>query len=146
MIERFTHIGHVVRDINKGIELYTAGFGFRPHSKGVMSIPGGKAFMVAVGNNLIEIIEPTDSKHRVGRFLEKRGEGLFHISFRVDDLDSEVHLLRERGLRLENPREITTLPTCPKISFVDPDSTYGAIIELAEEPAGYEILPPKSSP
>lgn len=136
MIEYFTHVGHIVRDIDKGIDLYTRVLGFKPRSSGVGQIPGGKAFMVAVGNNSIELIEPTDSEHRVGKFLQQHGEGWFHISFRVSDLNKEVQSLREQGITVEDPREISTLPSRPKIAFVDPQSVYGAIIELAEGPGG----------
>ncbi len=133
MIERYTHVGHIVRDIKKGIDLYTNTFGFRPISREVVPIPGGKAFMVAVGDNSIELIEPIDTEHRVGRFLETRGEGLFHISFRVDNLDEEVRSLRKKGVIIEDPREISSLPSRPRIAFADPRSVFGAIIELAEE-------------
>jgi methylmalonyl-CoA epimerase len=134
MIECYTHVGHIVRDINKGIDLYTRIFGLKPGASSVGQIPGGKAFMIPVGNNSIELIEPTDSEHRVGKFLEKHGEGWFHLSFQVDDLNAEVQSLRQKGIIVEDPREVTTLPSRPRIAFVDPQSVYGAIIELAENP------------
>ena len=134
MIECYTHVGHIVRNINKGIDLYTRIFGLKPGASSVGQIPGGKAFMIPVGNNSIELIEPTDSEHRVGKFLEKRGEGWFHISFQVNDLSAEVQSLRQKGIVVEDPREITTLPSRPRIAFIDPQSVYGAIIELAENP------------
>ena len=134
MIERCTHIGHIVYNLEKGIDLYTRILGFKPLSSTAMRFPGGKAFMVGIGNLAIELIEPTDSEHRVGRFLAQRGEGLFHVSYRVADIHAEVRSLREKGILVEDPREITTLPSRPKIAFLDPQSVYGAIIELAEEP------------
>lgn len=137
MIECYTHVGHIVRDINKGIDLYTRIFGLKPGASTVGQIPGGKAFMIPVGNNFIELIEPTDSEHRVGKFLEKRGEGWFHISFQVDDIRAEVQSLRQKGIVVEDPREVTTLPSRPRIAFIDPQSVYGAIIELAENPKRY---------
>lgn len=133
MIRYYTHVGHVVRDINQGIDLYARALGLKPDPDGVMEIPGGKALMIPVGRNFVELIQPTDSKHRVGKFLQLRGEGLFHISFRVDDIRAEVRSLREKGILVEDPREISTLPTRPRIAFLDPQSTCGAIIELAEE-------------
>jgi methylmalonyl-CoA/ethylmalonyl-CoA epimerase len=134
MIEYFSHVGHVVKDINKGINLYTNLLGFKPGQGVISPMPGGKAFMIPIGNNFIELIEPTDSEHRVGKFLEKHGEGLFHISLRVNDLSEEVKLLRAKGIIVEDPREITSLPSRPKIAFIDPQSVFGAYIELAENP------------
>ncbi len=133
MIEGLSHVGHIVRDMNRGIDLYTRIFGLKPQSNNITQIPGGKAFMIPIGNNSIELIEPTDSEHRVGQFLERHGEGWFHISFQVDNLQAEVQSLRQQGIIVEDPREITTLPSRPRIAFIDSKSVYGAIIELAEE-------------
>jgi methylmalonyl-CoA epimerase len=133
MIEYYSHVGHVVKDIDQAIHLYTNIFGLKAPGK-VSQIPGGKAFMVPIGNNAIEIIQPTDSDHRVGQFLAAHGEGLFHISCRVRDLGAEVKLLREKGLVVEDPREVTVMPSRPKIAFIDPQSVFGAYIELAEIP------------
>lgn len=132
MIERITHIGHVVKDIQGAIGLYTGVFGFQPLSRDIGRIPGGKAFMVGVGGQSIEIIEPTDSEHRVGRFLERHGEGWFHVSFRADDIEAQVRALRSRGLSVEDPRFFAPNGTGPRIAFVDPASVFGAVIELNE--------------
>lgn len=133
MIRYYTHVGHIVRDINRGLDLYTRVLGLQPVPTGVMYMPGGKALMIPAGNNFVELIQPTDLEHRVGRFLQQRGEGLFHISFRVDDIHAEVQSLRQKGILVEDPREISTLPTRPKIAFLDPRATCGAMIEIAEE-------------
>ncbi len=142
MIEYLTHIGHVVRDLDKAIELYTNVLGFKAGSQEIGRIPGGKAFMVGVGNQSIELIEPTDSDHRVGKFLEKHGEGWFHVSFRASDIGAEVQSLRNRGLIVEDPRYFTPSGTGPRIAFIDPASVFGAVIELnevgpAESPPAY---------
>jgi methylmalonyl-CoA/ethylmalonyl-CoA epimerase len=139
VIKGYTHVGHIVKDINNGINLYTRILGLKPNLANITQIPGGKAFMIRIGNNSIELIEPTDSRHRVGQFLERHGEGWFHISFRVDDIKLEVQSLRQQGVIVEDPREITTLPSRPKIAFIDPQSVYGAIIELAEEPQTRQV-------
>jgi len=131
VIEYYSHIGHIVKDINKGIDFYTRVLGLKARSSDVMQIPGGKAFMITVGNNGIELIEPTDSEHRVGMFLEERGEGLFHLSCRVADIDAAVKSLREKGVSVEDPRFILPSRPGPRIAFLDPESACGAHIELA---------------
>jgi methylmalonyl-CoA epimerase len=133
MIQRLTHIGHIVKDMQQGIEFYARLLGARPNGS-VMDMPGGKALMVPIGNNFVELIQPTDSVNRVGQVLQQRGEGLFHISLRVDDIAAEIGSLRQKGIVVGDPREITSLPHRPKIAFLDPASACGAIIELAEEP------------
>ena len=133
MVEAFTHVGHIVRDMQQAIEFYSRLLGARPAANS-MDMPGGKALMIPVGNNFVELIQPTDSAGRVGQFLQQHGEGLFHISFRVDDIAAHVASLRQQGIAVGDPIEITSLPHRPKIAFLDPRSTCGAIIELAEEP------------
>ncbi len=133
MFQHVTHVGHVVRDIDKAIELYTQGLGFRARSSQIGQIPGGKAFMVAIGSQTIELIEPTDSEHRVGKFLEKHGEGWFHVSFRCDDIAAQVRSLRQNGIVVEEPMFFSPTRTGPRIAFIDPQSVMGAVIELNEE-------------
>jgi methylmalonyl-CoA/ethylmalonyl-CoA epimerase len=135
IIKSYSHVGHIVKDINKGIDLYTRVFGLAPQWSDVMQIPGGRTFMITVGSNAIELIEPTDSEHRVGKFLEKHGEGLFHLSCQVDDIDAAVKSLREKGVNVEDPRFIIPTRTeGPRIAFLEPESACGAYIELAQEP------------
>ena len=143
MIKKFTHVGLVVKDINKAIDLYSKAFGFQPGPFGVMEIPeqGIKNFALMIGKNFIELLEPTDPQMRIGKFLKERGEGLYHISFRVDDLSAEVQSLREKGIIVEGPMPIPSLPYEVRVAWVDPQSVNGAIIELVEHPAG---LTPKS--
>ena len=136
MIQYITHVGHVVQDIDKAVELYTNVLGFSRRSAQITQIPGGKAFMVGVGDQSIEIIQPTDSEHRVGRFLQRQGEGWFHLSFRVDDIQAEVSALRLKGIAVEDPRYFTPTGVGPRIAFVDRASVYGAVIELNEGAPG----------
>jgi methylmalonyl-CoA/ethylmalonyl-CoA epimerase len=133
VIQYCTHVGHVIKDLNKAVELYTNVLGLRARSSRIGQIPGGKAFMVSLGNQSIELIEPTDSEHRVGKFLEKHGEGWFHVSLRVDDIEAEVRTLRRSGIVVEDPRHFSPTLTGPRIAFIDPQSVYGAVIELNEE-------------
>lgn len=136
MIEQCTHVGHVVRDIDKAIRLYTGVLGLKARSSQVGIIPGGKALMVGIGNQSIELIEPTDSEHRVGRFLQQHGEGWFHVSFRVDDIEAQVKSLRKGGIVVEEPRFFTTTQAGPRIAFIEPASVCGAVIELNEAGPG----------
>ncbi len=136
MITRIIHIGHVVRDLDKTIDLYTNSLGFKAASTRPMPLPGGKAFMISVGDQTIELIEPTDSEHRVGQFLGQHGEGWFHVSMNCDNIDQTVNAFRARGIIVENPRFFTPDQTGPRIAFVDPLSVHGAVIELNERGPG----------
>ncbi len=132
MIRRITHIGHVVRDLDRAIDLYTNQLGFKAASTRPAPLPGGKAFMITVGNQSIELIEPADSEHRVGQFLDRHGEGWFHVSMNCDNIDATVQAFRQKGIIVENPRFFTPDQTGPRIAFVDSQSVLGAVIELNE--------------
>jgi methylmalonyl-CoA/ethylmalonyl-CoA epimerase len=136
MITRITHIGHVVRDLDQAIDLYTNRLGFKAASTRPVPLPGGRAVMIAVGNQSIELIEPTDSEHRVGQFLGRHGEGWFHVSMNCDDIDATVQAFRQNGIIVESPRFFTADQTGPRIAFVDPPSALGAVIELNERGPG----------
>jgi methylmalonyl-CoA epimerase len=140
MITQITHVGHVVRDINKGIEVYTKGLGLKLASPNINTIPGGKAVMITVGTQSIELIEPTDTEHRVGRFLQNHGEGFFHLSLRCDDIQATVNSLRAAGIQVEDPRFIMPNRPGPRIAFVEPSSVMGGWIELNERGP----VPPKT--
>ena len=136
MITQITHIGHVVRDLDQTIELYTKRLGFKAASTRPMPLPGGRAFMITVSSQSIELIQPTDHEHRVGQFLDRHGEGWFHVSMNCDDIDATVAAFRQKGIIVENPRFFTADQTGPRIAFVDPQSVHGAVIELNERGAG----------
>ena len=136
MIRRFSHAGLVVRDIKATIELYTELFGLQPWSHGVLEIPevGAKIFTFVIGDNLLELMEPTDNEMPMGKFLRERGEGLYHINLRVGDLDAAVRSLRGKGAIVEDPIQVLSVPWKSKIAWVSPQSVNGAIIELVERP------------
>jgi len=79
----------------------------------------------------VELLEPLDADTTVGRFLERRGEGLHHIAFRVDDIAAELARLGEAGLRLID-REPRTGAKGHQVAFVHPSSTHGVLVELVQ--------------
>jgi methylmalonyl-CoA epimerase len=87
--------------------------------------------MMSVGDALIELIEPTDDKSPVASFLEKRGEGIHHISLEVDDLDATLERLKKMNVQLidKDPRGGAG---GRRIAFIHPHSTGGVLVELCE--------------
>lgn len=88
--------------------------------------------MIHVGESTIELIEPTESDSPVGRFLEKRGEGIHHISLQVDDLDRYLAVLKEQNIRLID-EEARQGAAGQRIAFIHPDSAGGVLMELSQE-------------
>ena len=136
MITKLDHVGIVVKDINKTLSLFSTAFGLRAWRRGVVEIPelGIKMALLPIGRDQsIEIIQPTDPQTAFGRHLQTRGEGLYHISLFVDDIDAEVSSLRERGVLVEEASRIPpSFPIPLRNAWVDPQSAAGAIIELVE--------------
>ncbi len=90
-----------------------------------------KVAIFNLGNLHIELIEPLTATSSVHNFIKKRGEGLHHLCFEVDNIDTALALLKDRGVRLvdEKPR---TGAWAKKIAFIHPKSMGGVLVELSE--------------
>ncbi len=133
-VKSLNHIGIAVRSIDEQRPYYedTLGLEF----EGCEDVPSQKvrvAFFRA-GDVRIELLEPTDPESTVAQFIEKRGEGLHHMAFTVDEIEARIAELKQSGLRMidERPRIGSHHM---QIAFVHPKSTGGVLTELCE-PAG----------
>lgn len=110
-------------------ELLTGGAASPPER---VETQGVTVSFIGTGTGRIELIEPTSPESPVARFLDRRGPGLHHLAYRVDDLGATLALLKERGLRLidEVPR-----PGAHQrlVAFIHPESTGGVLIELVQD-------------
>ena len=131
MIKRLDHVGIVVNNLNESIILYEKILGVKPFS--LQDVPTQRvrvAFFNVGGGVEIELIEPSEPDSSVARFLEKRGQGVHHICFEVDELDEELKSLVDKGIELVDQQgrdEITG-----RIGFIHPKSTQGVLIELVQ--------------
>jgi methylmalonyl-CoA/ethylmalonyl-CoA epimerase len=96
--------------------------------------------MLPAGRTRIELLEPTSPDSTVGRFLEKRGEGLHHICFEVDDLDLVLRKLRTAGLTAAGA-EVRPGAEGARVAFLHPKGTGGVLLELREPPRPSEGRP-----
>jgi len=131
MLEKIDHLGVAVKSIEKALEFYQKTLGIEP--TGVEEVPSQKvkvAFL-PVGESNIELLEPTSEDSAIARHIEKRGEGIAHLAFKVDDIQEALRTLKEKGVRLINE---TPQPGAhgAKIAFIHPKSTNGILIELCE--------------
>ena len=131
MLKKIDHIGIVVRSIEEALKAYRDALGL-PLAH-VQEVPEQKvkiAFL-PIGDCEIELVEPTAADSGVARFLEKRGEGLHHICFEVEDIEAALRDLAARGLRLidRQPRQ----GAIGRVAFLHPKSAHGVLIELVEK-------------
>jgi len=128
---RLDHIGIAVKSIDAARVVYEA-LGLRvDHVETVESQKVRTAFLAA-GDSTLELLEPSSADSTIAKFIEKRGEGIHHICLRVDDLESELVRLRERGFRLINEAPVPGAHGC-RVAFLHPAAGNGVLIELSEK-------------
>lgn len=137
MIERIQHIGVAVRKLEEAIPFYRDVLGLE--FVGVEEVAEQKirAAVFKVGESTIEVIESTSPDGPVGKFIEKNGEGVHHVCFRVDDAAAALARAKEKGIRLidETPRVGVH---GMKIGFLHPKSTFGVLTEFAQDGEGHK--------
>lgn len=131
MLKKVDHVAILVRDIEEALKVYRDALGL-PLAR-IQEVPEQqvKVASLPVGDCKIELIEPTTADSGVARFLEKRGEGLHHICFEVDDIEAALRDLAAKDLRPidEKPRR----GAMGRMAFVHPKSAHGVLIELVEK-------------
>jgi methylmalonyl-CoA epimerase len=132
-MERIAHIGIAVKNIDQALRLYESGLGLPLHGKETVPTEGVTVAFLPVGDTEIELLEPTSADSPIARFIEKRGEGIHHIAFIVEDIQAAMSRLKEQGFELidQQPR---TGAGGSQVAFVHPKSAGGALIELCQNP------------
>lgn len=131
MIKKIDHIGIAVKDLEKTLEFYQQMLGLECTGREVVEEQKVKVAFLPVGDSEVELLESTDQEGPIAKFIEKKGEGIQHIAFRVDDIEQTLKELKDKGVRLidEKPRYGAG---GAKIAFLHPKSTNGVLIEISE--------------
>ncbi len=133
MLNRIYHLGYAVEDIEAASRFYSENFGAEPTEPEVVEEQGIVATTFRVGESMIELVQPTRPDSPVGRFLERRGEGVHHVAYEVEDLEAALRELKRNGVELvdEKPRAGAG---GTRVAFVHPKSAFGVLTELVELP------------
>ena len=131
----FTEIDHVaiaVRDLEAAIGYYRETFGCEVEHREVVESDGVEEALLKVADSYIQLLTPTRDDSPVAKYLEKKGEGLHHIGYRVDDCAVALASVKEQGHRVidEAPRPGSRGTT---VAFVHPKTAFGTLIELVQE-------------
>lgn len=131
MIEKIDHIGIAVRSIEKTSELLSNILGLKVAGEENVEEQKVKVAFLPLGDSELELLESTSPEGPIARFIEKKGEGIQHIAFRVDNIEKALEKLKKGGVRLidEKPRYGAG---GAKIAFLHPKGTNGILIELCE--------------
>lgn len=129
---RLEHIGIAVKNIEERLMIWRDVFGFRVEM--IREIPEQKVkvAMLDAGTLTIELLEPLTTDSTIQKFIERRGEGLHHLSFEVDDIEKKIEEFKNQNLKMidEVPRKGAH---ASKIAFIHPSSTGSVLIELSQK-------------
>ena len=132
-INRISHIAIVVDDIDQALAFWRDALGLQlDHVEEVPEQQSIVAFL-PTGESEIELVQPTSDDTGVARYLHKRGPGMHHICFEVEDIQASLEQLKQKGVRLINESPMTGAGG-KKIAFIHPESTHGVLVELYELP------------
>lgn len=130
-ISHIEHIGIAVKSLDEAIPFYESLLGLKCYNIEEVKEQKVKTAFFKVGQTKIELLESTDAEGPIGKFLEKRGEGVHHIAYAVDNIEDQLKAAEENGIRLidKTPRKGAE---GLDIAFLHPKSTFGVLTELCE--------------
>ncbi len=131
MVDKIDHIGIAVKNIEEAINLFRDKIGLPLKGVEVVEDQKVKIAFLAAGESKIELLETTEPAGPIGKFIEKKGEGVHHISFRVKDIDSKLKELKAGGVELID-NEPRVGAGGARIAFLHPKSTGGVLVELCQ--------------
>ncbi len=132
MFNKIEHLGIAVKDAKASVELFSKLFQVQPYKTEVVESEHVNTIFFKLGPNKIELLEATSPESTIAKFIEKKGEGIHHIAYDVDDILSEMDRLKKEGFQFihEQPKHGADNKL---IAFLHPKSTNGVLIELCQE-------------
>lgn len=131
-MNKIEHIGIAVKTLQQSGSLYEALLGFGNYKTEAVESENVNTMFFKIGESKIELLEATSEESAIAKFIEKRGEGIHHIAFDVDDIEVEMARLKAEGFILLNERPKVGADN-KLVCFVHPKSAVGVLIELCQE-------------
>jgi methylmalonyl-CoA/ethylmalonyl-CoA epimerase len=131
MFTTIHHIGIAVRSVEQAKTVFRDVFGLRLHAEESEAEYQVRLITFQIGDIEIELLEGTGEHSPISRFIEKRGQGIHHICFEVEDIQAALRRLEAGGVELID-REPRTVRQGRKVAFLQPRTTHGVLIELVE--------------
>lgn len=131
-MKKIEHIGIAVKNLEASNRLYEKLLGVAPYKEEEVASEGVKTSFFKNGPNKIELLESTEEEGPIAKFLRKKGEGIHHIAFEVDDIVAELKRLKQEGFIILNDTPKKGADN-KLVAFVHPKSTSGVLVELCQE-------------
>ena len=132
MLNKIEHLGIAIKNLETSDHLFAKLIGTEPYKQESVEREGVKTSFFMVGDSKIELLEATNEESPIAKFIEKKGEGIHHIAFAVDDIFAEITRLKSEGF--------VFISEVPKngadnklVVFLHPKSTNGVLVELCQE-------------
>lgn len=131
-MNKIEHIGIAVKDIEKSNTLFASLFGEEHYKIEDVLSEGVKTSFFQVGPNKIELLEASNPDSPIAKFIDKKGEGIHHIAFGVENIESEIERLKNKGFTIinETPKKGADNKL---VVFLHPKSTNGILVELCQD-------------
>lgn len=132
MIRKIEHIGIAVKDMSNSNALFSKLFGKEHYKIEAVESEGVQTSFFMLGDTKIELVASSSDNSAIAKFIEKRGEGIHHIAYDVDDIEAEMARLKSEGFEFINAAPKDGADN-KKIVFLHPKSTNGVLVELCQE-------------
>jgi methylmalonyl-CoA/ethylmalonyl-CoA epimerase len=136
MFARIDHIGVAVEDMDAAIALYETQFEMELAHRETVESQGVEAVLLDVGDGHVELLRPLGPETAVGKFLERKGPGLHHVAYAVEDIDATLEKLGAAGLELIDSEARVGIRES-RVAFLHPRSTGGVLTEIVEPAGGH---------
>ena len=130
MIKRIHHIGIAVADLEAARTFFKENFQLQPKER--ESFGELDFAFVPLEGTALEILQSTTDDGVIAKFIQKRGQGIHHITFEVDDIQAELDRLKAKGVALINEQAYRNAHN-EKVAFIHPKSTYGILVDLLQK-------------
>ncbi len=131
---KLEHIGIAVRELKSSNKLFSDLFGKENYKLEEVASEAVKTSFFRVGESKVELLEATNANSPIAKFIEKRGEGIHHLAFEVQDIHAEIKRLSKLGYRIIDSQPKDGADN-KRVAFLHPKSTNGVLIELCQEKA-----------
>lgn len=136
MLDRIDHIGVATDDLDAALALYEGSLGMAVAHRETVESQGVEAVLLDVGEGHVELLRPLGPDTPVGKYLDKRGPGLHHVAYAVEDIEAALEQLSGAGIELIDAEPRVGIRDS-RVAFLHPRSTGGVLTEIVEPAAGH---------